>query len=110
VDDEQDILEAVTRQLALEPYVGASNIHVSVSGGCIILEGRVGSYAQKRAAERAVRRAAALQTIYNMLDVAVYAVDGDPDYDHAAKRESAEAAIAHLRAARGIVNDIASKR
>jgi osmotically-inducible protein OsmY len=108
VDDEQGVLEAARRQLALEPYVGA-HVDVSVFGGCIILEGRVGSYAQKRAAERAVRSVEAVTTVYNMLEVAVYALDGDPDYHISAQREAAEAAIARLRGVRGVVNDVAAE-
>jgi BON domain len=106
VDDDQGLLEAVRRQLILEPFVGVSHIDISVSSGCIILEGRVGSYAQKRAAERAVRRVEAVMTVYNILEVAVYALDGDPDYHISAQREAAEAAIARLRGARGVVIDV----
>ena len=107
MEDEQAVFEAVTRQLASEPYVGGSKIDVSVLGCCVILEGRVGSYAQRRAAERAVRRVEGVTTVYNILDVAVYALDGDPDYHISAQREAAEAAIARLRGVRGIVNDVA---
>jgi hypothetical protein len=113
VDDESDesaVLEAVKRELASEPYVGASNLDVSVSCGCVILEGRVGSFAQKRAAERAVRRVGGVQSIQNMLEVAVYALDGDPDDDLSAQRDAAKTAVARLRGLRGIGSEFVADR
>jgi osmotically-inducible protein OsmY len=62
---QQDILD----ELDFEPSVDAAHIGVAVHGGVVTLSGHVGSYAEKMAAERAVRRVKGVQAIAQEIDV-----------------------------------------
>ena len=62
---QQDILD----ELDFEPSVNAAHIGVAVRGGVVTLSGHVGSYAEKIAAEQAVRRVKGVQAIAQELDV-----------------------------------------
>jgi len=59
----------VLDELDWAPNVDAENIGVAVSDGVVTLSGRVPSYAEKRAAERAVLRVAGVKGVANDLKV-----------------------------------------
>jgi osmotically-inducible protein OsmY len=61
----QDLLE----ELDWEPSVDAASIEVRVRDGRVTLAGYVGSYAEKRAAERVVKRVAGVESVLNEIDV-----------------------------------------
>lgn len=62
---QQDILD----ELDFEPSVDAAHIGVAVRDGVVTLSGHVGSYAEKMAAERAVRRVKGVQAIAQEIQV-----------------------------------------
>jgi osmotically-inducible protein OsmY len=61
----QDILD----ELEFEPSVDAAHIGVAVENGIVTLTGHVSSYAQKVAAERAVRRVKGVRAIAEEIEV-----------------------------------------
>jgi len=81
----------VSEELAWDPEVNATNIGVMVRDGVVTLAGHLDSFAEKHAAERAVRRVAGVRGIALDLDVKIAPQHqrGDP--------EIAQAAIAALR-------------
>ncbi|MET4577724.1 BON domain-containing protein [Ottowia thiooxydans] len=59
----------VTAELAWEPAVNAAGIGVLVNGGVVTLTGHLDTFAEKYAAERAVRRVAGVRGLAMELDV-----------------------------------------
>jgi len=62
---QQDILD----ELDFEPRVDAAHIGVAVEKGVVTLSGHVGSYAEKLAAERAVRRVKGVEALAGIIEV-----------------------------------------
>jgi osmotically-inducible protein OsmY len=86
--DEQlqvDVLE----ELRWEPTVTASEIGVSVSKGVVMLTGTVSTYAEKCAAERAVRRVAGVQAIAEEIRVKLTGIHQRSDEEVAQTLERA---------------------
>jgi len=77
----QDILE----ELEFEPSLDAANIGVAVDDGVVTLTGHVSSYAQKVAAEAAVRRVRGVRAIAEEIEVR-YPSDPKTSDDEIAKR------------------------
>ena len=67
--EDKSLRTHVLDELDWAPNVDAENIGVAVSDGVVTLSGRVPTYAQKRAAERAVLRVAGVKGIANDLKV-----------------------------------------
>ena len=59
----------VSDELFWDPSINATHIGVIVSGGVVTLTGHLGTFAEKHAAERAVRRVSGLRGIALELDV-----------------------------------------
>lgn len=59
----------VTDELAWDPAINAAGIGVMVKEGVVTLTGHLNSFAEKHAAERAVRRVAGVRAIALELDV-----------------------------------------
>lgn len=76
----------VEDELAWDPAVNATHIGVMVRSGVVTLAGHLDTFAEKRAAERAVRRVAGVRGIALDLDVklAPEHVRGDPEIAEAA--------------------------
>lgn len=81
----------VTAELAWDPALNATAIGVIVKDGLVTLTGHLDTYAQKHAAERAVRRVAGVRGIAVELDVKLA-----PEH-HRSDSELAQAAMAALR-------------
>jgi osmotically-inducible protein OsmY len=77
----QDILD----ELEFEPSIDAANIGVAVDDGVVTLTGHVSSYAQKVAAEAAVRRVRGVRAIAQEIEVR-YPSDPKTSDDEIAKR------------------------
>ena len=77
----QDILD----ELDFEPSVTATHIGVAIENGVVTLSGHVPSYAEKLAAERAVRRIKGVRAIAQEIEVR-YAFDKKTADDQIAKR------------------------
>jgi len=65
----RELKEQVLNALDWEPSIDAGEINVSVEENVVSLRGRVGSYAQKRAAERATLGVYGVQGVANDLEV-----------------------------------------
>ena len=61
----QDVID----ELEFEPRVNAAHIGVAVKDGVVTLSGHVGSYAEKLAAEKAVKRVKGVKAIAEEIDV-----------------------------------------
>lgn len=61
----QDVLD----ELEFEPSIDAANIGVAVENGIVTLSGHVGSYAEKAAAEAAVRRVRGVRAIAEEIQI-----------------------------------------
>jgi len=83
---QQDILD----ELDFEPSVNAAHIGVSVDRGIVTLSGHVGSYAEKLAAEKAVRRVKGVEALAGRIEVRF------PDDKKTADDEIARRALAIL--------------
>jgi len=81
----------VSEELAWDPAVNAAHIGVAVNEGVVTLTGHLESYAEKHAAERAVRRVAGVRGIALELDVKLA-----PEHQRS-DSEIAQAAAAALR-------------
>lgn len=81
----------VTAELAWDPAVNATNIGVMVKDGVVTLAGHLDSFAEKHAAERAVRRVSGVRGIALDLDVKLA-----PEHKRS-DSEIAQAAITALR-------------
>ena len=66
---ELDLKHTVLEELEWEPSVNAAHIGVTVNQDVVTLSGGIGSYAEKLAAERAVKRIAGVKGVANDLEV-----------------------------------------
>ena len=89
-----ELQKDVQQELKWEPSVTAKEIGVAVKGGVVTLDGTVPTYAEKYAAERAVRRVAGVKAIAEEIQV-------NPAGSH--KRSDTETAEAAVRALEGHV-------
>src|ERR1700722_9301807 len=64
-----DLKKAVETELAYEPSINAAEIGVASKEGIITLSGRVPSYWEKVAAERAAERVTGVKAVVNELEV-----------------------------------------
>ena len=64
-----DLKKDVEAELAWDPAIRSPSIGVTVKEGVVTLTGHIGTYAEKRAAEKAVRRVAGAKAIALELDV-----------------------------------------
>jgi osmotically-inducible protein OsmY len=78
---DSDIKREVEDELRWDPGVDATNFAVAVKDGVVTLTGFVTSYAQKFAAERAVKRVAGVFGVANDIEVRLPGVDERPDPD-----------------------------
>jgi osmotically-inducible protein OsmY len=78
---DSDIKREVEDELRWDPSVDATNFAVAVKDGVVTLTGFVTSYAQKFAAERAVKRVAGVFGVANDIEVRLPGVDERPDPD-----------------------------
>jgi len=83
--DDKTLRQEIIDELDWEPSVDAAHIGVAVEAGVVTLTGHVGSYAEKVAAERAVRRIAGVKAIAQEIEVR-YAADKKTADDQIAKR------------------------
>lgn len=82
--DDKLLKRMVEDELSWEPSIDAADIGVAVEKGIVRLTGRVASYAEKIAAETAVKRVKNVRGYVNDLEVA-YFDDGTHDEDVAAR-------------------------
>jgi len=61
--------EQVVKELKAEPRIDASHIRVSVRDGVVVLCGHISSYAERYAAETAVRRVHGVKAVADELDI-----------------------------------------
>lgn len=61
--------QSVLDELEFEPSINAAHIGVSVENGVVSLSGHVGSYAEKNAAEKAVKRVKGVRAIAEEIEV-----------------------------------------
>ena len=85
VDLQADVLE----ELTWEPSVNAASIGVTANDGVITLTGMVDSYAEKRAAEQAVKRVTGVRGVAQELEVRLPALAERTDTDIARAAASA---------------------
>lgn len=78
------IQQDVINQLNWEPFVKVSNVGVSVKNGIVTLAGQVDSFAQKVAAEKAVRKVAGVKAIAEDIQITVESGNKTSDTDIAA--------------------------
>ena len=64
-----ELRQNIIDELEFEPAVDAANIGVAVDKGVVSLSGHVGSYAEKLAAEKAVKRVKGVRAIAEGLKV-----------------------------------------
>lgn len=69
MDTDFHLKRQVESELAWDPEIGHSTMAVAVSDGTVMLSGFVATYAQKLAAERAVKRVAGVRAVANELVV-----------------------------------------
>ena len=65
-----ELRQNIIDELEFEPAVDAANIGVAVDKGVVSLSGHVGSYAEKLAAEKAVKRVKGVRAIAEGLSAA----------------------------------------
>jgi osmotically-inducible protein OsmY len=68
-EDDVDLQRTVIDELDWEPSVNAAGIGVTVTGSVVTLSGYVPTYAEKRAAERAVLRVAGVHGVADEIEV-----------------------------------------
>ena len=78
---DEEIKRDVEDELRWDPNVHADDIAVAVKNGVVTLTGFVTTYAQKFAAERAVKRVAGVVGVANDIEVRLSGVDQRPDPD-----------------------------
>ena len=83
--NDSDLRQLVNDELEFEPAVDASNIGVAAKDGVVTLSGFVCSYADKMAAERAVRRVKGVHAIAQEIEIR-YATDKKINDDEIARR------------------------
>ena len=76
---EKDLRQDIVDELDFEPSVNAAHIGVSVDNGVVTLTGHVSTYAEKIAAERAVRRVRGVRAIAQEIEVRRSPDAGLPD-------------------------------
>jgi osmotically-inducible protein OsmY len=78
---DSDLQRAVLEELAWEPRIDSAHIGVSANAGVVTLTGRVHSYAQKLAAEKAASRVKDMKALVEEIEVSlpygVVSSDGD---------------------------------
>lgn len=67
--EDKNLREAVEQELDYDPTVPSNNVGVSVSGGVVTLSGFVDTYADKRAAEKAVKHVCGVKAVANDIEV-----------------------------------------
>jgi osmotically-inducible protein OsmY len=67
--DDINLRQNVLEELEFDPVVDASKIGVAVENGVVTLSGRVGSYAEKIAAERIVQRVRGVRAVAQEIEV-----------------------------------------
>src|SRR5215470_15347935 len=67
--EDKNLREAVEQELDYDPTAPSNNVGVSVSGGVVTLSGFVDTYADKTAAERAVKRVCGVKAVANDIEV-----------------------------------------
>ena len=77
---DESLRQAVIDELEWEPRVNAAGIRVAVENGVVTLTGRVGTYAEKSAAEKAAGRVIGTKAVVEELDVH-YSFDPPSDTD-----------------------------
>jgi len=83
--DDKQLRQNVLDELEFEPSVDAANIGVAVDDGVVTLSGHVSSYAEKLAAEQAVRKVKGVRAIAQEIEVR-YPTDKKMADDEIAKR------------------------
>ena len=83
--NDSDLRQVVIDELEFEPSIDASNIGVAAKDGIVTLSGFVTSYAEKMAAERAVRRVKGVHGMAQEIDIR-YATDKKINDDEIARR------------------------
>ncbi|HEU4455370.1 MAG TPA: BON domain-containing protein, partial [Longimicrobium sp.] len=68
---ETELQRDVLDELRWEPSIDANEVGVTVHEGVVTLAGRIGSFAEKDAAQRAVQRVAGVKAVANDLEVVV---------------------------------------
>ena len=81
---DSELQRYVLDELKWEPSVDAAHIGVSVNDGIVTLSGRVSSYAEKYAAERAAKRVYGVKAVVNEIDVKLPGTSQRTDGDIAA--------------------------
>jgi osmotically-inducible protein OsmY len=81
---DSELQRYVLDELKWEPSVDAAHIGVSVNDGIVTLSGRVSSYAEKYAAERATKRVYGVKAVVNEIDVRLPGTSQRTDGDIAA--------------------------
>lgn len=76
-----DLMRDVTDELKYEPSIDAKEIGVAVKDGVVTLTGKVPSYAQKFAGERAVERVSGVRALADELEVKLPSVKTRSDTD-----------------------------
>jgi osmotically-inducible protein OsmY len=90
MDTDLKLRKRVIQELEWEPAVDATHLNVEISDGVVSLTGTVPSYAEKRAAEEAVKRVTGVRAV-------VEGIEGKlPDESRRADAEIAQAAAAAL--------------
>jgi len=89
VKTDADLKRDVTAELAWDPAVKATAIGVAVKAGVVTLTGHLETFAEKYAAERALRRVAGVQAIALELDVKLSPDHKRSDTDIATSAEQA---------------------
>jgi osmotically-inducible protein OsmY len=67
--EDKNLREAAEQALDYDPTVPSNNVGVSVSGGVVTLSGFVDTYADKRAAEKAVKHVCGVKAVANDIEV-----------------------------------------
>ena len=83
--NDSDLRQLVIDELEFEPSIDASNIGVAAKDGIVTLSGFVSSYAEKMAAERAVRRVKGVHAIAQEIEIR-YSTDKKINDDEIARR------------------------
>jgi len=83
--DDRQLRQNILDELEFEPSISAANIGVAVEDGVVTLTGHVASYAEKLAAERAVRKIKGVRAIAQEIEVR-YPSDKKTADDEIAKR------------------------
>ena len=83
--DDRELRQLVIEELDFDPSIDSSNIGVAVNGGGVTLTGHVGSYAEKTAAEKAVKRVRGVRSVALEIETR-YREDGRLTDDQIARR------------------------